>query len=108
MTPAPKRLRIGHATYEVACNPTLDPPLVEEGLAGVSNGNLLRIAVRSNLPHQTKAETLLHEVLHQCLFVTGRDLERDLEESIVRPLSMALFGVLRDNPKLVTYLLDKE
>ena len=104
----PKKVRIGHATYEVACNREMDQSLVEDGLAGKSNGNLLKIAVRSNFPPATQAETLLHEILHQCLFVTGLELDTQDEEKVIRPLSMALFGVLRNNPRLVTYLTSQE
>lgn len=102
--PIPKKLRIGYADYAIASNKATDADLIENGLAGVSNGNLQKIAVRSDLPLTAQAETLLHEVIHQALYQAGLDLDAKEEEAFVRPLSMLLYGTIRSNPKLVTYL----
>lgn len=106
----PKRVRIGHATFDVKTDPSTQLDLADRNLAGESDGNRLTLKVNTAYPPGTVAETLLHEVLHMCLFVTGTDslIEDDVEERVIRPMAMALFGVLRDNPKLVTYLLNKE
>ena len=104
----PTKLRIGFADFQVVSDPSLDGQLIEDGLAGASNGNLLKIAVRSDMPATIKAETLLHEVLHQCLYAAGQNNSQKIEEPIVRAMSMALFSVLRDNPDFVKYLLHQE
>lgn len=106
----PAKIRIGHAVFDVKTDASAVLDLATVAAAGSSDGNELVLKLRPDLPAQTSAETLLHEVLHMCLFVTGTDMliEDDVEEKIVRPMAMALFGVLRDNPKFVAYLLNKE
>ena len=106
----PKKVRIGHAFFDVKTDPATVLDLATNNNSGESDGNRLVLKVRPDYPFQTVAETLLHEILHMCLFVTGTDqmLEDDVEEKVVRPMAMALFGVLRDNPKLVQFLTSQE
>jgi hypothetical protein len=101
----PTTIRIGHLVYLVSTGPEVNERLQDNGEAGRSNGNMVRIEVRDDFPRVTTRETLLHEVLHQCLFVAGKELPTELEEPIVRAMSMVLFGVLRDNPEFVQYLI---
>lgn len=104
----PKKLRIGHAEYSVLQGGDVQQLLDDRADEGVSNGNVLKILLRDDRPFTTEAETLLHETIHQCLFVAGLELDNAVEEPIVRALSMHLFGVLRENPKFVSYLTHKE
>lgn len=56
-------------------------------------------------------ETLLHETLHAVWAATGLPAvegANDEEEVIVASLSPLLLGVLRDNPRLVTFLTADE
>lgn len=109
--PRPERIKIGHARYAVEAN----PDACEAGDAeGLSAGNTLQIIIRNDRPHDALAETLLHEVLHQCLFQAGLDCTRigengltgrDAEEVLVRAMSGTLLGTLRENRDLVTWLL---
>ena len=101
----PTQIRIGHLIYSVEVGDEINQWLLENSEAGRSNGNLAKIEVRTDYPLVTIKETLLHEVLHQCLFVAGKDLPTEIEEPIVRAMSMVLFGVLRDNPEFVQYLI---
>lgn len=64
----PRRLRIGHLTYRVRVNRSRCEAADGEA---VSSGNEARIYLRGDRPAQVTAEALLHEVLHQCLFVAG-------------------------------------
>ena len=100
----PTQIRIGHLIYTVAVGDEINQWLVENQEAGRSNGNLVKIEVRTDFPLVSIQETLLHEVLHQCLFVSGKELPTEIEEPIVRAMSMVLFGVLRDNPQFVQYI----
>lgn len=104
----PKKVRIGYADYSVLQGGDVQDIMDDTLNEGISNGNVLKILLRSDRPFVNTAETLLHEILHQCLFMAGLELERDVEEPIVRAMSMHLFSVLRDNPKLVSYLTHKE
>lgn len=57
--------------------------------------------------------TLLHEVLHVVMNVSGLSFrfndkeDRVNEESVVREVSTLLYQVIRDNPDLVEYLLEE-
>ena len=59
-------------------------------------------------------ETLLHELIHACLSVVGfaeiiKEVSKasvDVEEIAVRCLSPFLQEMLKENPKVVEYLLD--
>lgn len=68
-----------------------------------------RIEIRGDRPVAMTRDTLLHEVLHAVLAISGTramvDLEREDEEKIVSGLAPALLHVLRDNPKLAAFLL---
>lgn len=58
-----------------------------------------------NAPSQER-DTMLHELLHAIWAHTGLDYDDEQQEQIVRSLSTPLLGALRDNPRLVTFLLD--
>jgi hypothetical protein len=113
--PLPRRLVIGHLAYTVARDQrAIDRKSLEQGgeLAGYSWDCDQTILLAEKLGPDTEAETLLHEVLHQCLATAGIRLDEDaaagvkeLEERAVRSLAGALLGTLRRNPKLVAYLV---
>ena len=65
----------------------------------------LTITLDPKLPDQQVAATLLHEVLHACVFAAGIEFkDEDEEERVVNQLGLVLFGVIRDNPELLRYL----
>lgn len=114
--PIPSTLRIGHLTYAVTRD---DEHLDRESVtnrtpkyAGLSNSAEQRITIRTALADDYEAETLLHEVLHSCLRVSGVDPDNDaaarledVEERAVAAIAGPLLATLRDNPELVDYLL---
>ncbi len=88
----------------------------KEAMAAASaNGaylpDLHTILLAPNNGPDMERETLLHEVIHAVwsqtfLDVKYPDEEGDSEgEAIIRELSPRLLAVLRDNPKLVEYLV---
>ena len=62
------------------------------------------IRVRSDLPPQELANTLLHEVLHAAHFVGGMQGGEKEEEDTVIILSNVLCQVWRDNPEFVAFM----
>lgn len=112
----PSIIRIGHLRYRVLRdNAAVDKASVKarSSYAGFSNPCEQRIGVRSDMQPDWEAETVLHEVLHQCLRVCGVDPDRDakagvedVEERAVAAIAGPLLDALRDNPDLVAYLLD--
>lgn len=108
----PTSLRIGHARYTVKVD---NRRCEEHQVCGQSTGNYHEIVMRDDYPHQSVADTLLHEVLHQCLFIVGATNLADhlkdgenVEERTILALSGSLLGALRDNPELVAFLLADE
>lgn len=99
----PRKLDVGPFRYEVIYG-----PLTSE--SGFMQANEKRIVIGEN-PHQTMAETLLHETLHAVIDMTGlrnTGPEADAEEEKwVASISPVLYAVLRSNPTLVSYLLDR-
>lgn len=114
----PGRLRIGHLTYTVLLdNAVVDEECVrsQRNLSGYSSSGEQRIAVRADLPPDYRAEVVLHEVLHQCLRVSGVDPDqdaaaglKDVEERAVNAIAGPLLAALRDNPALTAYLTHQE
>lgn len=63
---------------------------------------------------QNVLETLLHELMHVLMLdmadaVFKHDAEKpfDLEENMIRLTSPRLFSIIRDNPKLVDFIIKK-
>lgn len=115
MSPAiPATVTIGHLRYRVDVDrAVIDKASVKAQctLAGVSNASEQRIGLHPDNAPDYQAETLLHEVLHQCLRVAGCDPDEDakanvadVEERAVRAMSGPLLDTLRRNPDLVSYL----
>lgn len=98
----PTTLRIGHLTYTVKADRKNTD---KDGLLGVSFGDTQEILLNTELPPDTAAATLLHEVLHQCLYVAGQRIPDKIEEPIVRAMAGPLLAALRDNQDLTAYLL---
>ena len=121
MVDLPATLRIGHLTYTVVEDDALvtEHSVRERGdFAGWSQASSQIIAlgttnVSNNKPigADYRAETLLHEVLHQCLAVADCQPDRDakagvedVEERAVAAMAGPLLAALRDNPQLAAWL----
>lgn len=107
----PAVIRIGHLRYTVTVDTARCQLASSEGL---SHGNEQTIIVRDDRPWDSASETLLHEVLHQCLHAAGLEAStlsgdgNDIEERVVRAMSGMLIATLRGNPDLTAYLLREE
>lgn len=116
MAELPSTVTIGHLRYALRRDQAyLDKEGVRAGheYAGQSGPCRQLIAIAEELAPDYEAETVLHEILHQCLRSVGLDPDRDakagaedVEERAVSGLSGPLLATLRANPDLVAYLLD--
>ena len=68
------------------------------GCMGETDLSGLVIRIRSDLPIQRQAETLMHEVMHGIWSVASIDHVIPGEENFVSAFSPVLFQVIRDNP----------
>jgi len=105
----PTSVRIGPYRYTVKVDLSRIKELEKESdsdLYGITTHGHLEIVLHPDVADTVLRETLLHEVLHAVLYVTGTSdrLSDKAEEHLIRSLSPALFALLRDNPDLVQYL----
>lgn len=122
MSGLPRTIRIGHLTYTLV----QDDNLVRESavragadLAGCSSQVRQTIAIAAQhegkpVGEQYQRETVLHEILHCCLAVTGTSPDddgkaglADVEERAVNAMAGPLLAVLTDHPELVAWLVDR-
>lgn len=105
MAAIPKRLRVGWMTYDLSYG-------TDECDALNSNGHFMedarRIVIRRYLAPDKERECVLHEVLHACFVAANLGLGFESEEAIVKGLTGPLLDVLRSNPTLINYLLNRE
>lgn len=62
------------------------------------------IQVAAGQTHDDERETLLHEILH----ALEVQMDAEIPEAKLRQLAVGLYASLKDNPRLVTYLLEEE
>lgn len=114
MTTLPAEVTVGHRTYRVVRDSAVVDAHQPEGGSwqAFSDPRDQLIAVRSDSGPDDEADSVLHEVLHQCLRASGcwpgqvrPSREVDLEEIVVAAISGPLLRALRDNPALVAYLV---
>lgn len=75
--------------------------------SGLFEGRKLRITVDKDVTPDVQRHILIHEIMHACIFVTDEPEQKD-EESYIRCISGVFYGVLKENPQLVAWLLDKD
>lgn len=83
--------------------------IAEEGQSfGSTHNNNQWIFLDPDKSKEKIEHTFLHELIHACMFVNGltyrfdkKDLDkRPSEEDVVRELSMTLYQVIKDNPRI--------
>lgn len=98
------RLRIGPATWRVRTAP-IDPDKL-----GVTRTAKHRIHLSPAQDASSRRDTLLHECLHAIFYESGLAsvlaVSDDDEERFIRLLTPWLLALLRDNPRLVIFLLE--
>jgi hypothetical protein len=102
--PLPSSVRIG--PFEHSIRPMGLVKSVSMNRIGEYDTLNLAIEILEEMPAARRAETLLHELFHGLWHVSGlrNDIDED-EEHAVTVLSLAMAGLIRDNPELVAYLV---
>jgi hypothetical protein len=111
-TRLPSSVRIGAYTYTVSngddfyqkVHSIQDPA----DILGMCDSVECLICLRPGLPPQVERNSFLHELLHAAKAVGGHpDLSTDdPEEAFISATTHPLLMILRDNPKVVAYLLE--
>lgn len=100
----PSKVKIGYFPYDIDSVPPGKLKDDDNGkrLSGQCNHILALIRVERGNPSLYERETLLHEIIHAIDYCAGDTLT----EGQVQMLGVGVLGVLRENPKLRTYLFD--
>lgn len=99
----PGTIDVGPHRYRVVVDH--DGLLDSDHKAGHCSASRLVIAVDADQEPSQMADTVVHEVVHALLAVSG--LDDDIEERVCLALGPGLLGVLQDNPELVRWLAAK-
>lgn len=106
--PLPDDVKVGPHTYRVVSGNDAEVEAKDfcGSVYGYTDTRTCTVFISQRQAYTQSQETLLHEVLHAILDVTGHahELEDEDEEILVRRLSPALLVVLQQNPALVEYL----
>lgn len=103
----PRKIRIGPHIYRVQTGKKAKQHLDDLGLVGQCIPAEAVIMIYPGLSGTVAAECLLHEILHAIYDQTSlRGGGKALEEDVVSSISALLVSVLRDNPTLVTLLVE--
>lgn len=96
----PASVKVGHHVYAVLLCP-------KERMGedfGTCEYAAQEILLLEGLKLPCQKETLLHEIMHACLYPATEEGEPFTEERIVNLLAGPLLHVLQANPELVEYL----
>jgi hypothetical protein len=98
----PERLKIGHINFDVL-KYYFDQS--EDFWYGKMEAPKAQICINPDLHPEVKQDTLMHEALHACFFVSGWHPPQ--EERIVRTLSPLLCALIKDNPEAMMYFMER-
>lgn len=95
----PESINVLGKTYSVLYVEKVD----EKDSCGDHDAGVLEIKIKASMHQDVIAETMLHELTH----AVEEQLDLGMREKQVHGLSVGMFQVLRENPDLVKFLLEK-
>jgi hypothetical protein len=106
-----RSLKIGAHRWDVfwsrrAVRLLLEDPKEDAGGACRVDMQALAVVPLPDAPTMER-QVLLHELLHACFSFTDVNVEYDTEELMVATVAGPLLQTLRENPDLVSYLLEE-
>jgi hypothetical protein len=96
----PARVRILGKPFAVSYLPAGTPPLELDDV-GDCQPDLQKITVLDGLPLETEQDATLHEILHA---IDAAMTDEITGEEVINRLATGLLAVIKDNPRLVSYL----
>lgn len=103
----PSKVRVGAHVYRLK----YDIELRRHELTGLCSTDPQWISIAPGvMAATTERETVLHELLHAVWNQTAlaKKMTPDEQEEAIWQLAPLVLALLRDNPRLVTYLIEKE
>jgi hypothetical protein len=111
----PKKVQIGTQTWDIVEKPRNRDGMLDEGSYGYNLSRENLIVIESTAAPSRKRQTLLHEILHAIKFSFGNPVtpkkgeDADVwEHYYIAMYEEGVLLVLRDNPDVLSYLLEKE
>ena len=112
MAKLPKMVKVGPYKYSIVTDRTKcrnASKKKDKYLWGETSPVYQTIYLNPDQGADSKADTLLHELLHAVWYHQGmREHKIESEEQIVATLAPGILDVLRRNPKIVEYLVNGE
>lgn len=119
--PVPKKVKIGAQIWEIIERRRDDDGMINEDSFGYTLNKSNVIVLDKDCPPSRKRQTLFHELFHAVRFSNGSSgIKPNLEDSqpdevisiwehyFIAMYEDTMLTVLRENPKLTTYLLEKD
>lgn len=116
VAPRPSRVKVGPYMYAIVySDDAVNAAAVEmdDSIAAFSDhsSHMIGLPVKGRSEDSIKS-LLLHELLHAVLALSASwyksQKSKDAEESMIQSASHLLLGVLRDNPKVVAWLVEEK
>lgn len=110
----PRTIKLGSRTVSIHMMPPVFDDISEQ--PGLSQPHERQIILCESTVSDTQRETLLHEIFHQALHLAGltcahddveADISAELEERLTIRITPILLGLLRDNKRLVEFLVER-
>ena len=101
--PLPGSIKVGYQDFKVGIHPI--PDSTDYHGYTKKNESEMMFTCKGNPVEQ--ANTVIHECLHAIWHIQGLQDQDGQEERIVNALANGLTGLMRDNPGLVKFLLDR-
>jgi hypothetical protein len=95
-------VRVGPYIYSIAHMDRHDEAVNSDNVGFTMKDDLF-IKIHSGLEKTIEADTVLHEILH-CIYHVYNIKDEDIEEDTVRMVSTGLCILMRDNPKLMSWI----
>lgn len=102
----PKRIVIGNHVFKVKFRDGVSTPEGADAYGVTNHRDTTMTISRRNAPSQIR-DTVFHEVLHAVINDGPAGLDHETEEQLIRAVTPALLGVLRNNPQLLEFLLEE-
>lgn len=104
-TPFHGPIRVGPFAYNVSRDATSQVALENEEAVGLTIPDALEIHISNALSPDRERATLLHEIIHACADLADLG-DTSSEEDWASRLGPLLLQVMRDNPRLIAWVLE--
>lgn len=99
----PERVKVGYKTYRI--EPQSEADTDNDDHLGFANHKQGLIRTQDHGPKHDCANTLLHEILHACMYVGEAGLDYDAEERAVTVTANLLIGIMQSNPEVMRWIM---